>query len=111
MCANDPSSRPRRGRQKASTILYGLTNSLGWWLSVILVHILLTSGEVGSQYSSHCHFNQLCSCRVVPVKKNSQYAGGRGVQPPGEGVSSESTPITSSGTPSYTGQFGVITEE
>ena len=93
MCATTPAMR--RGQCQSAAVSF-------WLMS-----ILILANLVSSQYSSHCHFNQLCSCRVVPVKNIKQ---------PHQPVT-PSTPASSSkvtvnhGGLTYTGQFGVIVPE
>ena len=91
--------------------LYSLSGGL-YWLSVVL-YVLVTSFAnlpvVSSQYSSHCHFNQLCSCRVVPVKRNSNGAGNYGESSfTSSSPSSYNSRVTN---PTYTGQFGILIPE
>ena len=108
MCAI-PSS-PRRGRQTTSAS-YG---NLGW-LTVLILLTSTGSTQVNSQYSSHCHFNQLCSCRIVPVKRHSHYGGGHQTPPSGgvatPGTTHHQTEYTTNRIPTYTGQFGIILPE
>ena len=87
----------------------------------ILLILLLVTGLTSGQYSSHCHFNQLCSCRVVPVKKpaysTSGASSGYKAYKPYEPSTSTTTPgvVTSTrdrgGSQSYTGQFGILIPE
>ena len=97
MCAILPCGR--RWGQRTSR-----RSSRSYWLSVLSV--LVTSVlVVNSQYSSHCHFNQLCSCRVVPVKNGAKAASGYS-----HGTHRGTTPRSQSPGPAatYTGQFGII---
>lgn len=110
MCAIPTATRRRRS-------LKHWLNPRSWRLVllVFLAFVLLPlPSVVESQYSAHCHFNQLCSCRVVPVKRpqnglrstlqpSSNNRGGRG--PP------SSATTTSGPTYTYTGQFGIIIPE
>ncbi len=108
MCAIPTATRRRRS-------LKHWLNPRSWRLVllVFLAFVLLPlPSVVESQYSAHCHFNQLCSCRVVPVKRPQnglrstlQPSNNRGRGPP------SSVTTTSGPTYTYTGQFGIIIPE
>jgi hypothetical protein len=111
---------PRRPAIRRSSS--SASSSLHWWLSVLYILVTSMVVVINSQYSSHCHFNQLCSCRVVPVKRGSlssssasnHYQPQRSPPPPTSTYDNGDNAYVTrdKSTPSsYTGQFGIIIPE
>ena len=98
-------------RNSSTITVPWLRNSVPfWWFCVI--YLLSSSHPINSQYSSHCHFNQLCSCRVVQIKRENGYFGTRtpSIFPTStaSGGAHSGNRVTN---PTYSGQFGIIIPE